>query len=71
MLDSVPSVSRSHNSTDWDSRHFLQSAELPEVYPGLEKFCRLRNSADPGGGVFTNAPLDRVLQPREVAQHST
>lgn len=49
----------------WGKLHFLQSTELSEVYPGMENFCRLRNSVDPGG-VFTNDYLDRVLLSRSA-----
>ncbi|AJT42482.1 D-arabinono-1,4-lactone oxidase [Psychromicrobium lacuslunae] len=49
----------------WGKWHFLQSTELAELYPAMEKFCRLRNSVDPGG-VFTNDYLDRVLLSRSA-----
>ncbi|WP_394940604.1 D-arabinono-1,4-lactone oxidase [Psychromicrobium sp. YIM B11713] len=50
----------------WGKWHFLQSEELRELYPELENFCRLRDSADPGG-VFTNEYLDRVLLSRSAS----
>lgn len=44
----------------WGKWHFLQSKDFLQLYPDLEKFCKVRDVLDPMR-VFTNAYLDRVL----------
>ena len=44
----------------WGKWHFLQSKDFTELYPDLEKFCKVRDVLD-HTRVFSNAYLDRVL----------
>ncbi|WP_343318688.1 D-arabinono-1,4-lactone oxidase [Arthrobacter sp. TMP15] len=44
----------------WGKWHFLHSKDFSQLYPDLEKFCKVRNVLDPKR-VFSNAYLDRVL----------
>lgn len=44
----------------WGKWHFLQSKDFSQIYPDLEKFCKVRDVLDPNG-VFRNSYLDRVL----------
>lgn len=44
----------------WGKWHFLHSEDFAELYPDLEKFCKVRDELDPRR-VFRNAYLDRIL----------
>ncbi|MBW4093949.1 MAG: FAD-binding protein [Acidobacteria bacterium] len=46
----------------WGKWHYLDAESLQPLYPEFEKFCILRQVADPQG-IFGNAYLDRVLLP--------
>ncbi|ALV46626.1 FAD-linked oxidoreductase [Arthrobacter alpinus] len=54
-------IFRSHGGRPhWGKWHFLQSNDFADLYPDLEKFCRVRDVLD-HKRVFSNAYLDRVL----------
>ncbi|MGO2541543.1 MAG: D-arabinono-1,4-lactone oxidase [Specibacter sp.] len=54
-------IFRSHaGRPHWGKWHFLHSKDFMQLYPDLEKFCKVRDVLDPKR-VFRNAYLDRVL----------